>query len=122
MNLEKLEVKVDYRGKLVEAFKLPSDGLVFYLNIKPGEMRGNHFHLRKTEHFLVVGGSAVISVRDKESGTVVHTEVSETNPLVVHIHPNNTHNITAGKYGCICLIWCDEQFNEEDSDTYPEEI
>lgn len=122
MRLEKLEVKSDYRGDLIEAFKLPNDGLVFYLNIRPNEMRGNHYHLRKTEHFLVVSGTARISIRDKETGTVAHTDLSGGNPIVVHISPNHTHNITAGDGGCLCLVWCDEQLNKEDSDTYPEEI
>lgn len=122
MNLEKLVEKSDYRGFLVEAFHLPNDGVVFYLNIRPGEMRGNHFHKRKTEHFLVIHGSARISVRDKSTDTVVHTDVGDGFPMKVSISPEHTHNITAGPRGCICLVWCDEQFNEEDSDTYPEEI
>lgn len=122
MQLDKLETKSDRRGTLVEAFKLPTDGQIFYVIAKPNETRGNHYHLRKTEHFLVIWGSAVIQAKDRETDTVMKLEVGGQNPMRVTISPNNTHNITASDEGCIFLVWCDEQFNPEDADTYPEEI
>lgn len=122
MNLEKLETKSDYRGTLVESFKLPNDGQIFYIVTKPNEMRGNHYHLRKTEHFLVIWGSAEIQSKDRETCDVMKVKVSGQKPLLVTIAPNNTHSLVASDEGCICLVWCDEQFNEEDPDTYSEEI
>lgn len=122
MKLEELGVKSDDRGDLVEAYHLPNDGVVFYLNIKPLETRGNHYHMRKTEHFLVIAGEATISAKDRMKGNVMNVVVTGNAPMKVTITPNSTHNIKAGKGGCICLVWCDEILNEQDSDTYPEEI
>jgi UDP-2-acetamido-2,6-beta-L-arabino-hexul-4-ose reductase len=122
VNLEPLETKSDRRGTLVEAFKLPNDGQIFYVIAKPSETRGNHFHLRKTEHFLVLWGSAQIQAKDRETGTVMKVELGGQNPMTATIAPNTTHNITSSEEGCIFLVWCDEQYNEADSDTYPEEI
>lgn len=122
MDLKPLEVKSDYRGSLAEAFELPSDGLVFYIVVKPGESRGNHYHLRKIEHFLVIWGSATISVKDRSSGDVIKVETSGFKPMDVKVVPNHTHSITASEEGCICLVWVNEKYNSKDPDTYPEEI
>lgn len=122
MQLEQLEAKSDHRGTLVEAFKLPNDGQVFYVIAKPNETRGNHYHLRKTETFVVVYGSAEIQVKDRDTGTVMKAELGGQNPMSVTIIPNNTHRITANDEGCIFLVWCNEQFNGEDPDTFPEEL
>lgn len=40
MDLKQLEVKTDSRGSLVEAFKFPNDGQLFYIKINPNETRG----------------------------------------------------------------------------------
>lgn len=122
MDLKPLEVKKDQRGSLVEAFKLPNDGQVFYVIINPHETRGNHYHKHKTENFLVIYGSAKMMVRDRDSGDVMNVEVSGYKPMVVTVAPNNTHNITATDEGAIFLVWVDEQFNEEDPDTIGEEV
>lgn len=122
MDLKPLETKQDYRGLLVEAFKFPNDGQVFYVIANPNETRGNHYHIRKTEHFLVIYGSAVISVRDRVTGDVMYVEASGSKPIVATVSPNNTHSITAKEDGAIFLTWVDEQFNPDDPDTYPEEI
>lgn len=121
MKLEKLEVKEDKRGSLVEVFKLPNDGQIFYITVNPGEMRGNHYHLRKHEFFCVINGSAVISSKDRETGTVMKVETGGQNPMTVEITPNCTHNITSDN-GCMCLVWTNEQFNPNDPDTFSEEL
>jgi dTDP-4-dehydrorhamnose 3,5-epimerase and related enzymes len=122
MNLEPLEVHQDNRGAFVEAFKLPNDGQLSYVIAKHNETRGNHYHTRKTEHFLVVSGVAEMEVKDRESGNIMRVTVTGTNPIVVTVVPNHTHNITAKDGNCLFMIWCDEQFNPDDPDTYAEEV
>lgn len=122
MDLQLLEPKEDSRGTLVEAYKFPNDGQLFYVKAFPGEMRGNHYHLRKTERFLVIDGAAEIISRDRDTGNVMKVVANGTRPLVVTIPPNNTHSITALDDGCLFLVWVDEQFNEKDADTFAEEI
>lgn len=122
MQLEQLEVNKDSRGSFVEAFKLPNDGQVSYVIVNPGESRGNHYHERKTEHFLVIYGAAEITVKNRETSDVMNVTLSGYKPMVVTVVPQHTHVITATDEGCIMLIWCDEQFDKNDSDTYGEEI
>lgn len=122
MDLKKLEVKSDSRGSLVEAFKLPNDGQLFYVVCKPNEIRGNHYHLRKTEKFLVIYGEAEISVKDRDTGDVMKVKTNGNNPMVVTVVPNHTHCMTATEEGAIILAYVDELFDEDNPDTYPEEI
>lgn len=122
MQLEQLEVKKDTRGSLVEAFKFPHDGQAMYIIANPHESRGNHYHLRKTEVFLVIYGSAEITVKDRKTNNVMKVEVNGTQPMSVKIIPNHTHVITATDEGAIILAWVDEQFDPENPDTYQEEV
>lgn len=122
MDLKSREVKKDHRGSLVEAFKFPNDGQVFYVIANPNETRGNHYHERKTEHFLVIYGSATITVKNRETDDVMKVEVSGYKPMEVTVYPNHTHSITATDEGAIFLVWCDEVFNKKDPDTIGEEI
>jgi UDP-2-acetamido-2,6-beta-L-arabino-hexul-4-ose reductase len=122
MQLEMLEPKDDRRGRLVEAFKFPNDGQVFCVIAEPDETRGNHYHKRKTETFLVIEGTATMRVRDRLTGNLMKVEVSGDKPLSIKVTPNNTHSITAGEHGAVFLVWVDEVFNEDDPDTIPEEV
>lgn len=122
MHLETLEPKHDERGTLVEAFKFPNDGQLFYVVAKPHETRGNHYHKHKTENFLVIYGSAEIVSKDRDSSNVMKVTVNGNNPISVKIPPNNTHSITASDEGCIFLVWVDELFNPDDPDTIKEEV
>ena len=122
MRLDKLEVKSDSRGSLVEAFKFPTDGQLFYVIVKPHESRGNHYHTHKTEHFLVIWGSAIITVKNRETGDVMKVETSGNKPIDVTITPDHTHNIVATDEGCILLVWVSERFDEADPDTFAEEL
>jgi UDP-2-acetamido-2,6-beta-L-arabino-hexul-4-ose reductase len=122
MDLKPLRVNKNTSGSFVEAFKLPNDGQISYIIVNPKETRGNHYHERKTEYFLVIYGAATIVSKDRDTGDVMQVVLSGYKPLAVTIPPNHTHYLTATDEGCICLIWCDEQFNEADADTFPEEV
>lgn len=122
MKLEELQKKEDERGLLVEAFKLPNDGLVFSVSAAPGSLRGNHYHTRKIEHFLVVAGDAIMNIKDRKTGNMIKVETNGNKPMLVSIYPDHTHNLIAGKFGCVFIVWCNEQFNPDDPDTFAEEI
>jgi UDP-2-acetamido-2,6-beta-L-arabino-hexul-4-ose reductase len=122
VQLEQLEIKSDSRGSLVEAFKFPTDGQLFYIIAKPNERRGEHYHEHKTERFLVIYGSAVIESKDRETNNVMKAEVSGAKPITVTIPPNHTHHITATSEGAIFLVWVNELYDENDPDTIREEL
>lgn len=122
MKLSRLKVSKDNRGSFIETFKLPNDGQISYLIINPHETRGNHYHERKTETFVVMYGSAVMRVRDRTTGNVLTVEVSGYQPMTIKVSPNHTHSITATDEGAVVIIWCDEQYNKKDPDTIGEEV
>ena len=120
MKSKRLEIYQDHRGSLYEAFEL-DEGQVFIITIKPGKIRGNHYHLRKTEQFLVVFGDAEIACRDRETGEVTRYQVEAQDPQTITVTPGNTHNISS-KDGCMLVCWVSEKLDEADPDTYAEEV
>lgn len=121
MDLKALKDFTDDRGMLVEAFSHVG-GQVHYIIINPNESRGNHYHTRKEEEFIVVAGSATITVKNRETSDVINVEANASRPLKAKIVPNYTHRITAGGDGAVVISWTSEVFDPEDTDTYPEEI
>lgn len=121
---EKLEIKADDRGRLVSVFQFPKDvGEVFFSTSKPGAVRGRHYHLRKTEHFCVIAGTAKIRLRDRVTNELREYLVSGDEPEIVKTIINWTHDITnTGETEMILLVWSDEVFDPNDPDTFFEEV
>jgi len=121
--IEQLEIKEDSRGKLVEVFKAPKFGQIFYSTSKPGMLRGNHYHTRKIEVFCVVDGTATIRLRNRKTNKIREFHVSGDDPQTVSMPINWTHNIqNTGKTELKLLVWANEVFDPQDPDTYPDEV
>ncbi|MBI4050170.1 MAG: WxcM-like domain-containing protein [Candidatus Doudnabacteria bacterium] len=122
---ERLVVKEDTRGRLVEVFKFPDfvTGQILLVTAKPGMTRGNHYHARKSEQYCVVKGSAKIRLRNRSTNEMQEHDVSGEAPKIVEIEPNWTHNIqNTGKGEMTFLIWISEIFNPSDPDTFFEAV
>jgi len=118
-----LTVHCDDRGGLFEAIRSDGRGQVFLSNTRPGITRGNHFHRRKVERFLVLQGNAKIRLRHVLTAKVYTFEVSGERPQAIDIPTLYTHNITnVGEKELWTLFWAHEHFNPEDSDTYFMEV
>lgn len=114
----------DERGALAEAVKAhggPSQ--VFYSTTRPGFTRGQHFHLRKVERFLVVSGQGRIDLRKLFSDEVVSFDVDGQRPAIVDMPTMWVHSITnVGTQDLTTLFYADEIYDPERPDTYPEEV
>lgn len=120
---QKLKIKEDKRGKLIEVFKIPGAGQFNYVTAGPGVLRGNHYHTRKKEKYLVIAGRAKISLRNRKNNRTKEHYVSGDNPEIVEIPANWSHNIkNTGKRELKLLIWVNEIFHPNDPDTYAEEV
>ncbi|KKU75875.1 MAG: NAD-dependent epimerase/dehydratase [Candidatus Nomurabacteria bacterium GW2011_GWB1_47_6] len=120
---QKLTINQDNRGRLVEIFKIPNIGQVFYATTVPGAIRGDHYHIRKIESFCVIEGTGKISMRNRESGEAREYIVSGEKPEIAVMPKNWTHNIkNIGDTEMKLLAWTDEVFNPADPDTYPETV
>lgn len=123
MENKKLEIKEDERGKLIEIFKFPDTGQIFYSISKPGIVRGNHYHTRKKEYFCVIEGEAKITQRNRETNKIEEFIVSGNEPEILEMKTNWTHNIkNIGDNEMKLLVWVNEIFNPDDSDTFIEEV
>lgn len=121
--VSQLERKEDVRGVLIEVFKMPNDGQVFFSTSKPGVIRGNHYHTRKIERFCVIEGSATIRLRNRETREVREFLVSGNIPEIITMPINWTHNIqNTGSSEMKLIVWADEIFNPQDPDTFPEVV
>ena len=120
---EHLDIKRDERGILVELFKLPGVGQVFYATSKPGVVRGNHYHMRKVERFCVIEGEGLLRMRNRATGEVQEYPMLGTAPQVVDAPVNWTHSIkNSGSTEMKLVVWVNETYDPKDPDTFPEEV
>lgn len=113
----------DQRGSFTELLHFGSLGQVSVNITKPGVAKGNHWHQTKTEKFIVIKGSGIIRLRKIGDNEVIEYSVSGAGIEAVDIPPGYTHNITnTGKTEMITVIWANELFNQENADTYFEEV
>ena len=114
-----LKMNVDNRGSFTEFIKTPDRGQVSVNISKPGITKGNHWHHSKNEKFLVVSGQGVIRFRKVGSEEVIEYHVSGDVMEVVDIPTGYTHNIeNLGDTDMVTLMWANELFDPERSDTY----
>lgn len=116
-----LTLHTDNRGALFESVKTLNGGQTFLSTTKSGITRGNHFHTRKVERFLVVSGEAEIGIRRVFSSETEVFKVSGTHPSYVDIPTLHTHNITnVGSSELITLFWTHEFYDPSAPDTIRE--
>lgn len=118
-----LKLHKDARGELFEAIKADQGGQTFLSTTVPGITRGNHWHLKKIERFLVVGGCGIIKIRKLFSDEIRSFKVSGEVPAFIDIPTLHTHSITnTGEVPLQTLFWSNEIFDPMHPDTYPEAV
>jgi UDP-2-acetamido-2,6-beta-L-arabino-hexul-4-ose reductase len=110
----------DQRGELVEAVRAAGgETQVFFSTTRPGFTRGDHFHLRKVERFLVLQGQASIKLRRLFTTKVIEFEVTGDTPAIIDMPTLWTHSITnTGDTDLLTLFYADDEYNPADPDTY----
>ena len=119
-----LTPRTDARGSLVEVVRAHGgQGQTFVSTTRPGITRGEHFHLRKIERFVVLKGEARISLRRVFSDQVVSFDVNGDSPAIVDMPTMWAHNITnTGAGELTTLFWANELFDPTAPDTFPEPV
>lgn len=119
----KLAVHGDERGVFVETAKVGTGGQFSFSTTVPGVTRGNHFHTRKIERFIVMKGRARIQLRRVGTEQVFEFELDGTEPAYVDMPVWYTHNITnIGQEELYTQFWINEWYDPEDGDTYFETV
>ncbi|TWT80854.1 NAD dependent epimerase/dehydratase family protein [Planctomycetes bacterium CA13] len=113
------QLHTDNRGSLFETVRADGKGQVFLSTTHPGITRGNHFHFRKVERFVVIEGRADIRLRRMFTNEVITYHVFGDAPEAIDIPTLHTHNITnTGDAPLVTLFWAGEFFDPNDPDTY----
>lgn len=113
----------DPRGSFFETVRVAGGGQVSFSTTVPGITRGDHLHLRKIERFVVLSGSARISLRKSGTTERVDLDVTGDEPMAVDMPIGWSHNITnTGEDTLYTQFWISEMYDPEDPDTFPEEV
>ena len=113
-----LKMNVDNRGSFTEFIRTPDRGQLSINIIKPGIIKGNHWHHTKNEKFLVVSGKGVIRFRKAGSDEIIEYYVSGDKLEVVDIPTGYTHNIeNLGDMDMVTIMWANECYNPDKPDT-----
>ena len=119
----RLAQRSDARGALFEAVKSLHGGQCFISTTHPGVTRGNHYHERKIERFLVLQGDALIRLRRLLEPRVHEFRVSGAAPCYIDMPTFHTHDITnAGAGELVTLFWSHELYDAGQPDTYAEKV
>ncbi|WP_433268892.1 NAD-dependent epimerase/dehydratase family protein [Micromonospora vinacea] len=116
--------RADARGELVETVKAHGGpGQTFCSTTLPGITRGEHFHLAKVERFVVLRGSAEISLRRVGDTEVLHFPVSGDEPVLVDMPTMWAHKlVNIGPDELVTMFWTNEIFDPDRPDTWPEAV
>jgi len=118
-----VKINTDARGRLFECAKGGGGGQSFISWTEPGITRGEHFHLKKVERFLVVEGQARISLRKVLTEEVHDFHVNGAEPAYVDMPTLWTHNITnTGTGPLVTIFWTHDIFDPAAPDTYADPV
>ena len=119
----KLKESVDDRGSFIETMRLGIGGQVSFSTTKPRITRGNHYHIRKIERFVVIKGKAIIQLRRIGTNEVIDYHLDGKHPSYVDMPIWYTHNITnVGEDDLYTLFWINEFYDPDDPDTFYETV
>lgn len=118
------QVHSDNRGDLFETSRAHGGTSMSYLSTtRPGQKRGEHYHLHKVERFFVVQGEAEIQLRRLLHDEVVTFRLSGERPSFVDMPALWVHNIrNVGGTDLIAAFWSDQLLDPEHPDQFPETI
>lgn len=120
----RFQKRTDRRGSLVETVKVHGGGgQTFFSSTVPGVTRGEHYHERKIERFVVIDGQARIRLRKLFTDEVLAFDVTGEEPVAVDMPTFWVHNITnTGDRDLYTLFWTDSVFDPEHPDTYAQPV
>lgn len=122
--VKKLDIKKDERGWLTEIVQqkdvgAKDFGVVLITTALPGQIKGNHYHKRKTEWYCVVKGKGLLTLVDLHAKDKKEIEIGEENMILVKIPPLTFHRLTnIGNDELLLLTYVDEPFDESNPDTF----
>jgi UDP-2-acetamido-2,6-beta-L-arabino-hexul-4-ose reductase len=118
----KLKEYSDDRGSLVENTLedvMKKSKHFFVSKTKPGVIRANHYHQRKSEWFYLIQGKCLLKVKDLDSGKIEELKISDKQNILVNMPKNFVHTFkNVGDNEMILLALVNEVHKQDDPDTH----
>jgi dTDP-4-dehydrorhamnose 3,5-epimerase-like enzyme len=119
----------DQRGS---SFAPPPESIAFltavrdfhFTTLRPGNVRGNHYHVRKKEIIVVISPGPWELYWDTGIGTPPHTQCFR-NPgaVLLQIEPLAAHAIkNVGTMDLTILACAEQPYDDQDPDTHPRQL
>jgi len=110
--------KKDKRGLFVEACKSKTHGQFSFFTLKPGQIRGNHYHNTKIEKFFIIKGSALFKFCNIVTKKKFSLKISSNSFKTIVSIPGWSHSIkNIGNSELIGNVWANEVFDISKPDT-----
>jgi len=122
--VKKLKPHTEKRGWLVELLKAHQlekpVKQIHVASIKPGYIRGNHYHLKMMEWVLVFGGKSELILQDVETKEKARFRLSSENQRVITIFPYVAHTVrNIGEETVYLVSAQSEIYNHKKPDAVP---
>lgn len=114
----------DNRGYFVETTRVRSGGgQTSFSTTVPGITRGQHYHLRKIERFVVMSGEGTMRLRHVLGDKIVEIVGTGDIPIAVDMPTGWAHSITnTGSETLLTQFWINEVYDPSDPDTFAQEV
>ena len=118
------QLHADQRGDLFEAVRSHGGtGMSYASSTRPGQTRGEHYHLHKIERFVVVQGRAEIQLRRLLHDEVLTFRTNGAQPEIIDMPTMWVHNIrNVGESDLITMFWSDQLLDPDNPDQFPETV
>jgi dTDP-4-dehydrorhamnose 3,5-epimerase-like enzyme len=98
IQIKEIEFNQDDRGWSIkpiadEEIRTSKISDVHMVSMRPGAIRGNHYHVYKTEHMLVIGGTCRFVSMDNNTKKREEKIIEQNKKILLVIPPNVTHAI-----------------------------
>ncbi|MDQ0673953.1 UDP-2-acetamido-2,6-beta-L-arabino-hexul-4-ose reductase [Pseudarthrobacter siccitolerans] len=115
-----LDRRTDARGSFFEVCRSQGgEGQTSFSTTVSGFTRGQHFHRRKVERFVVLSGEAEIAMRCLFSHSVLRFAVHGSEPVAIDMPTLWTHNIkNTGSTDLSTMFWTNDLYDPKRPDTF----
>ena len=121
MKTIKLKQHKDQRGWLVELFVNElGKGQVYLFTINPAYVRGNHYHKRKYEYFVILEGKVKVGLKNMKTGKK-ETRIFDADKAIsrIYVGSNTLHAFkNVGKKRATVVAFVNEKENPKNPDDY----
>lgn len=124
-----LDKNTDDRGTLIEVLRSDIVGQfnqIYSASIKPGKIRGGHYHKNRKEWFCVLIGEGTYEIKDMETGEIKDIVIGNIGEdwqyMQIELVPGLWHSITnTGRSDLVFVSAISDCYDKQNPDTYRDE-